>query len=77
MRSLLAAALISFAAFAGCGAPCDTNSVCAVDQNNLVCDGTGFIECGDGNRGQSIPCAHRPEVAICTSTGWTWQDAAK
>ena len=67
--------LISSAAFLGCGQPCDTDHVCDLDSEGKICDGTTATTCGDGNRGQRIPCVRTPRTAVCTPTGWTFDNS--
>jgi hypothetical protein len=72
---VLAAATL---AVAGCGPQCNSSSVCAVvgsGSDIQVCDGSDYRSCNDGNRGEQVPCVHRPEIALCTTTGWTFVPA--
>lgn len=63
----------------GCGAPCNHANLCAVTgmgDNMEVCDGNGFRPCDDHNRGLAIGCGTRPQQAVCTLSGWTFQPTA-
>lgn len=73
----LAYALVLGVALAGCGQPCDSNHVCNVDSDGLLCDGHDYKACDDSDRGQMIGCAPQQRLAICTPNGWTFQDAPK
>jgi hypothetical protein len=60
---------------AGCGQPCDASHVCNLDTDGLLCDGSNFTACDDGTRGKTVGCPQLKKVAICSPTGWTFQDA--
>ena len=63
---------------AGCGPSCNNSSLCAVVGTGAdiqVCDGSDYRSCNDSNRGQQVPCVHKPEIAICTTSGWTFVPA--
>jgi hypothetical protein len=73
---LLAATIV---ATAGCVSPCRSNEVCSVtgrDGDTQVCDGDHWRTCGadDGNHGLRIACRTQPKTAVCTPTGWTFED---
>jgi hypothetical protein len=66
-------------ALVGCAAPCGGGDVCAVtghDGDTQVCDGDHWRTCGtdDGNHGLRIACESSPKVAVCTPSGWTFED---
>jgi len=63
---------------AGCGPACNASSVCSVTgmgADEQVCDGSNFVTCDDGDRGKTIACMQRAEVAVCTPSGWAFQPA--
>jgi hypothetical protein len=71
---LLAVSIVSDGS--GCGAPCSSSSLCAVDgtaDELSVCDGVQYRECGASDRGLTIACRTRPQAAVCTPSGWTFQ----
>ena len=74
-RWALSLVVFAVALAAGCGPNCNQASVCAVIGTGAdirVCDGGDYRDCGNGNRGQTVSCSQRAEVAICTTTGWTF-----
>ena len=60
-----------------CSQPCDTDHLCAFNTDNELCDGTSFVACGGGNRNQRVPCVRTPKTAVCTPTGWTFDNASQ
>jgi hypothetical protein len=76
---LLGALGLFVTAVAGCGAPCNSSSVCAVSggtgADEQVCDGSDNRLCNDEDRGLTIACKSRAEVAVCTPNGWAFQPA--
>jgi hypothetical protein len=64
----------------GCGPLCDPGHRCAVAAGQAgpaaitVCDGSDFRACGDGNRGATITCGTMERRAICTPSGWTFEN---
>jgi hypothetical protein len=64
----------------GCQPPCNGGDVCSVTGrggDTEVCDGDHWRTCGtdDGNHGLRISCATTAKVAVCTTSGWTFEDA--
>jgi len=74
-ESMLRALLVPLFALAlsGCGEPCDSTRVCAVNHDdNSVCDGTSFRACDATDVNLRLKCANGLS-AVCTPTGWTFQ----
>jgi hypothetical protein len=65
---------------ASCAPPCGSKDVCAVTGHGgdtEVCDGDHWRTCGtdDGNHGLRITCLSSPTVAVCGSSGWTFENS--
>lgn len=75
IRPLLCALLLGASlATAGCGVtPCDAASICGVDQNGKLCDGSSYLACDDAHRGTKVICGGSRPAAVCTTGGWTFQ----
>ena len=65
---------LALTSLVGCGQPCDSEHLCDVDSDAKVCDGKNFSSCGDSNRGERIECVRTPRAAVCTPTGWTYDN---
>jgi hypothetical protein len=72
---LFAYAFALAALLGGCGQPCDTYHVCNLDSDGLLCDGSDYRACDDSDRGKTVGCPALKKIAICSPTGWTFQDA--
>ena len=76
---IVSATFVSAVVSGGCAPPCGGGDVCAVtgrDGDTEVCDGDHWRTCGtkDGNHGLTIACSASQKVAVCTPTGWTFED---
>jgi hypothetical protein len=63
---------------AGCTAPCNPSSVCAVigsPPNQQVCNGRHYSVCDDNSRGETIGCVSKPQRAVCSPSGWAFEAA--
>jgi len=63
-----------------CGPRCATESVCAVlgsGANFEVCNGDDWVACDDSTRGVAIACVNSPRTAVCSPSGWTFENAAR
>ena len=69
----LGLALVSLTA-AGCGQPCDADHTCDLDGDGKICDGHDFVTCADANRGKRIECGRTPRAAVCSPSGWAYDN---
>lgn len=79
MPVLIAALVLLVTTVAGCTAPCNPASVCAVigsPPNQQVCNGRHYVPCDDGTRGETISCVNKPQRAVCSPAGWAFEPAA-
>ena len=84
-RTLALAALVLAAApAAGCAPACDMEHVCSLigegagDPKSEVCDGKNYFPCDYSITGRRIQCTvagkPTPRFAVCTATGWTFEN---
>jgi hypothetical protein len=74
---LLFGLFLCVTAVAGCGPACNSSNICAVTgaagTDEQVCDGSDFRVCDDSDRGLTISCMTRNQVAVCGPGGWSFQ----
>lgn len=78
IRALAAAAVLATGALLGaCAQPCDNDHRCAVNSEGAVCNGNHYSVCDDSNRAERFVCVGGQRAAVCTASGWTFENQTK
>jgi hypothetical protein len=79
IRAFLLSILVPVAGvgLSACGQPCDDSHICALDTDNQLCDGDSYVACSGGNRNQRVTCQKTPKVAVCSPSGWTFENVSQ
>jgi hypothetical protein len=77
MRVAFALTFAALTGLLGCSQPCDGPSLCAIDSNRGLCDGTAWVICDDTVRGKQVACPTTHRTAVCTLDGWTFQTSGQ